>query len=146
MARTAGNKNPAETGGTLKVPQGQSVKIVLKITDPSSPNANGDTPRLARVDLIRGKVTGRGSNLNANSNPTTTVAARFTADSWQQSGDNITIMFNISDLNENEYIRVRGTNTSDLEPPVDADGENAWGDLWFYTNPIFLEPVGKMKK
>jgi len=145
-AQAAGNKNLAETGGTLKVPQGQVVKIALKITDPSSSNANGDTPRLARVDLIRGKVTGRGSNFDANSNPTTSVAARFTADSWQQRGDSITIMFNISDLNGNEYIRVRGTNTSDLEPPVDADGENAWGDLWFYTNPIFLEAVGKTKQ
>ena len=37
------------------------------------------------------------------------------------------------------YVRVRGTNTADLEPSVDGAGENPWLDLWFYSNPIFIE-------
>ena len=37
------------------------------------------------------------------------------------------------------YIRVRGTSTEDSEPPMDEPGEDPWGDLWFYSNPIFIE-------
>ena len=37
------------------------------------------------------------------------------------------------------YVRIRGTNTQDAEPPMDIAGENPWSDLWFYSNPIFVE-------
>ena len=37
-----------------------------------------------------------------------------------------------------EYLRLRGTNTEDAEPAPDAEGEDAWTDLWFYSNPVFL--------
>lgn len=36
------------------------------------------------------------------------------------------------------FIRVRGTNTAELEPAADARGEDPWSDLWFYANPIFV--------
>ena len=36
------------------------------------------------------------------------------------------------------YVRVRGTNTTDLEPRMDTLGEIPWNDLWFYSNPIFI--------
>ena len=26
-----------------------------------------------------------------------------------------------------------------LEPAMDPPGENPWTDLWFYSNPIFIE-------
>jgi hypothetical protein len=37
------------------------------------------------------------------------------------------------------YIRVRGTNTTELEPEPDPAGENPWQDLWFYSNPVFID-------
>ena len=37
------------------------------------------------------------------------------------------------------YVRVRGTSTDDLEPAMDGPEENPWRDLWFYSNPIFIE-------
>jgi hypothetical protein len=37
------------------------------------------------------------------------------------------------------YLRVRGTSTTELEPQMDDAGENPWTDLWFYSNPIFVE-------
>ena len=37
------------------------------------------------------------------------------------------------------YLRVRGTNTGELEPEPDPRGEDPWKDLWFYSNPIFIE-------
>ena len=38
------------------------------------------------------------------------------------------------------YFRVRGTNSAaQLEPELDPRGENPWSDLWFYSNPVFVE-------
>ena len=37
------------------------------------------------------------------------------------------------------YLRVRGTNTTELEPEEDTRGEDPWTDLWCYSNPIFVE-------
>lgn len=34
---------------------------------------------------------------------------------------------------------LRGTNTTELEPEPDARGEDPWQDLWFYSNPVFVE-------
>jgi hypothetical protein len=42
-------------------------------------------------------------------------------------------------VSKNSYIRFRGTNTQELEPTPDPDGENPWDDLWFYSNPIFVQ-------
>ena len=41
-------------------------------------------------------------------------------------------------ISESMYVRVRGTNTNELEPTEDPGGENPWDDLWFYTNPVFV--------
>lgn len=138
-ASVVGSKAAAETGGTLKVAPGKAVSLRIRITDPATRNANGDNPEVTRVDIIRGKVTGKSADADANRNPSTVVAARFYDKDWKRDGETITLTHIISDFAGNEYIRVRGTNTADLEPPVDPDGEDAWTDLWFYTNPIFLE-------
>ena len=37
------------------------------------------------------------------------------------------------------YLRVRGTSTEELEPAPDPRGEDPWLDLWFYSNPVFVE-------
>jgi hypothetical protein len=42
-------------------------------------------------------------------------------------------------VGRSSYVRVRGTNTAQLEPEVDPLGEDPWSDLWFYANPIFVE-------
>jgi hypothetical protein len=39
----------------------------------------------------------------------------------------------------NAYLRVRGTNGRELEPEPDPRGEDPWADLWFYSNPIFVQ-------
>jgi len=49
------------------------------------------------------------------------------------------IRFTLPKLNNSSYIRIRGTNGVELEPEVDEIGENPWADLWFYSNPIFIE-------
>jgi hypothetical protein len=49
------------------------------------------------------------------------------------------ITYLLEDMNADSYIRIRGTNGKELEPEVDPAGEDPWADLWFYSNPIFIE-------
>ena len=44
----------------------------------------------------------------------------------------------LENVEQDGYVRVRGTNTGELEPESDPRGEDPWSDLWFYSNPIFL--------
>jgi hypothetical protein len=112
--------------------------VTIRVRDPDAPNANGGRPVLARVDLIRGKITGPTKDRKSDRNVSTTVAARFTAANWTVEGDEIVIQYTLAGLRADEYIRVRGTNVEEAEPLPDTQGEDPWSDLWFYTNPIFL--------
>lgn len=129
----------AMVGGTLKLAKPGPVRISIRIRDPKTLNANGDNPAVARIDLIRGKVSGPAAERTSDTNPTTRIEARFTPEKWRRSGDDILIDHVIADLNSDEYIRIRGTNGEELEPATDALGENPWADLWFYSNPIFVD-------
>lgn len=128
----------AMIGGTLNVPRNTDVTVTIRFRDPSVPNANGDNPSVTRVDLIRGAVTGPTAKRDTDTNATTRVEARFTSAQWKVDGDHMMIIHVIKNLRESEYIRVRGTNTDQLEPQADTQGESPWSDLWFYSNPIFL--------
>jgi hypothetical protein len=65
--------------------------------------------------------------------------ARFTAKEWKRDGDMYTIRTTLPKLARDVYVRIRGTNGAELEPSIDAPGENPWRDLWFYSNPVFIE-------
>lgn len=98
-------------------------------------------------------------------NETAKVIASFSAKSWKTDKDGYsTIVYRVKDLKKNTYYRLRGTNLAcdtDYEtgpktrlpsadycqPLADAlatqnlgvDGaQEAWDDLWFYSNPIFV--------
>ncbi|GAA4994075.1 hypothetical protein [Actinopolymorpha pittospori] len=51
----------------------------------------------------------------------------------------IVVKHTLRNVDDSMYVRVRGTNTDELEPQPDARGSNPWEDLWFYSNPIFIE-------
>ena len=72
-------------------------------------------------------------------NPTARVVARFDAAAWKAKGDWREMELTLPPAAASGYVRVRGTNTADLEPPMDTPGENPWLDLWFYSNPVFIE-------
>ena len=129
----------AGIGGTLAVPKGQDVSLQIRFRDPEAGNAADRSPSVARVDLITGDVTRRASEPNADKNPSTRVVSRFTAKDWTHRGDVYTIAATLPRVARNMYVRVRGTSTDDAEPGMDPPGENPWEDLWFYSNPIFLE-------
>jgi hypothetical protein len=136
-ARVAGRR--AEIGGTLKVPRGSDVVVTIRVRDPAGQNFAGRSPQVARVDLIRGEVTGPVSDRSSDRNPTTRVEKRFAAGQWAREGERLSMTWTLRNVTADGYVRVRGTGGSDLEPAPDTPGEDPWGDLWFYSNPVFID-------
>ncbi len=130
---------PAAMGETLRVAAGERVNVMIRFRDPNTMNEHGDAPTVHRVDLIRGEVHGPLSDENVDRNPTARVIARFTSREWTRDGDVYSVTTALPVMERDVYIRVRGTSTEDSEPPMDEPGEDPWGDLWFYSNPIFIE-------
>ena len=92
-----------------------------------------------RVDVIVGDVREPLSDPSVDRNPTTRVLARFTREVLTRDGDRYALDAALPAVDRDLYVRVRGTSTGDLEPRMDGPGENPWHDLWFYSNPIFIE-------
>ena len=135
----ASGTHEAGLGGTLRVAPGAQVTASVRFRDPETPNAAGENPSVRRVDVIVGEVRGPTSDPANDRNPTTRVFARFTRDVLARDGDRYAIEAPLPAVDRDLYVRVRGTSTADLEPPMDDPGENPWHDLWFYSNPIFIE-------
>ena len=133
-----GNKT-AQIGGSLEVSSGTDVGITIKLKDPEKNNHHQDNPVVTRVDLIIGKVTGPGSDPTHDRNPSTRVVHRFNQDNWSVNSEYKTMTYNLKNVTGSLYLRVRGTNTTELEPEPDPPGEDPWTDLWFYSNPIFIQ-------
>ncbi|HUP53219.1 MAG TPA: hypothetical protein VM198_12130 [Longimicrobiales bacterium] len=129
----------ADIGETLSVPSGATVEITIRFLDPEGPNSRGDDPAVARVDLISGLVTGVRPDRSGDTNPTTRVVARWTSAEWSDDGPYRSVTYAWEDVTADAYVRVRGTNGAELEPEPDPRGEDPWSDLWFYSNPVFIE-------
>ena len=136
--KTSGGQE-AGLGGTLRVARGAQVTATVRFRDPETPNAAGENPAVRRVDVIVGEVRGRASDPSVDRNPTTRVLARFTRDALARDGIRYSLEAALPAADRDLYVRVRGTSTADLEPAMDGPGENPWHDLWFYSNPIFIE-------
>ncbi len=134
-----GRNRSAGIGETLSIDKGEPVTLTLRFRDPQTTNARGENPRVSRVDLILGEIHGPVADRNGDRNNTTRVIARFTGKQWTRAGETLTITTTLPRMDRSVYVRVRGTNTQDLEPPMDIPGENPWTDLWFYSNPLFIE-------
>ena len=138
--RNPSNESTATIGETLLLSENQSVQLDLRVQLPSERNANGDSPQVARIDIIVGSVTGRVNDRNSDQNPTTRVLKRYYPGDWStdQTGA-IVLASELVDVRRDSYVRIRGTNTDQLEPAEDIPGEDPWEDLWFYSNPIFID-------
>lgn len=129
----------ASIGGTLPVSEQADVTVTIRLRDPEGTNHHDDDPEVGRVDLIVGEITGPAADRSQDTNPTTHVVRRFTADDWTTDGEYRTMSYTLEDVHHSSYVRVRGTDTEELEPETDPPGEDPWTDLWFYSNPIFIE-------
>jgi hypothetical protein len=129
----------AEVGEALTVADDEAVLVTIRVRDPAGANAGARTPAVARIDLIVGEVSSAASDRDADANPTTRVEHRFTAADWTAEGEVLTLTYRLPASDHARYLRVRGTSGAELEPAVDTPGEDPWSDLWFYSNPVFLE-------
>lgn len=129
----------ANLGETLVLPDPlRSAVVTIRFKPAPGPNARGQRPQVSRVDLIVGEVTGPNPNRFADSHPGVRVERRFTASDWTEEDGYLTVRYALNSLEKDFYVRVRGTNGTELEPLPDPDGEDPWSDLWFYSNPIFV--------
>ena len=125
-------------------------------------------PELDHIDLIAGKVTSlidpQSPDYKVDSVTTTTVIARFgksvhtdangiTTIPWEDLGNGyFKITYTVNLNNQNMYFRLRGTHHAFGDPNAEIDdkgnplvdpfgqntAEEAFNDLWFYSNPIFV--------
>ncbi|MDR0182088.1 hypothetical protein [Lysobacter arvi] len=121
----------ATMGGTLKVRRGTALRVALKLRQPQAPNANGDRPVLDHVDLIVGSAGPDGA-------PRMEVK-RLDASAWTRDGQWLSMQWEVPALHRDGFVRVRGSNTGESAPGADAAGEDPWTDLWFYSNPVFVQ-------
>ncbi|WP_205315797.1 PHP domain-containing protein [Nonomuraea lactucae] len=139
-AHAPGNA-PATLGGRLSVRRGDDVTVTISVRLAGRPNANDDVPKLARLDLIRGAITGPAADPDTFTAPDVSVVESFTP---KGNGRVAHFHYKFRDVREPFYFRLRGTDgkrsaAGGLEPAADTGrNENPWNDLWFYANPIFV--------
>ena len=137
--RAESGSRQAATGETLQMSKGDDIKFTVRFHVPEGKNANGDNPVVRRVDVIVGDVHGPVRDRNSDKNESTKVFARVSEKEWTMQGNSYSFSVTLPKVDRNVYIRVRGTASAELEPAMDAKGENPWHDLWFYSNPVFVE-------
>jgi hypothetical protein len=138
------------------------IAISFKSPDKNNANTDGrsslnDRPVVHHIDLIAGEVTGKAANYTVDSVTTTRVIATFTERDWKVDRNDIChISFTLPKTDKNMYYRLRGTNLAPNTPGLtdqngnplvdipfnSARGTNTpeanFADLWFYSNPIFV--------
>jgi len=90
------------------------------------------------VDLIRGQVSTEKKPLDSYEHSTAEVVKRWPRENFKNDGVYLTSRYDIKNVTQSFYLRLRGTNTNEVEPLEDPNSENPWNDLWFYANPVFV--------
>ena len=127
-------------------------------------------PQVDHVDIIAGDITGRELPGTAGyaraTNPSTRVVKRLTAADWKLDAEGYYAATYTMAASKSTYFRLRGTNlgvnvageTANGEPLADlaikpsvvtdpqtrfnAINARNYGDLWFYSNPVFVTVSG----
>ena len=141
-----GSSRKAGIGETLNVTPQDELVLRVRFRDPDTLNAGGDNPQVARVDAIIGQISGPAADRNSDETVTTRVLQRFYKQNWQQQNGFSVFELPLGKVTADQYLRLRGTSQRDeLEPQPDEKGENPWSDLWFYSNPVFIQ-VSKVQQ
>ncbi|UQU63519.1 histidinol-phosphatase [Couchioplanes caeruleus] len=151
--RVAGDRRPSTgtpLGGVLQVRRGTATELTLDIDLQDVPNWAQFVPVLQRVDVIVGSVTGPVADKDSFRAPDTRVVKSFEVSPGARK---LTVTYSLGRLDKPFYLRLRGTDgnrtqpglmgaaTDPYGPQLDVAGDaDPWGDLWFYTNPIWVLP------
>ena len=114
------------------------------------PNWRQFVPVLKRVDVIVGTVTGPVADKDSFTAPDTRVVKSYEVSAGARR---VSVTYHLGRLDKPFYVRVRGTDGNRSQPGLmgasidpygprlDVIGDaDPWGDLWFYTNPIWVLP------
>ncbi|MFD5317811.1 PHP domain-containing protein [Streptomyces sp. NPDC127098] len=149
-AQLRGGGQSVTLGGSLSVRRGTDVTLTLEIALANGPNWAQFVPKLARVDVIRGEVTGPVSDKDVFHTPDTRVAKSFEVN---KSTGSVTLEYRLGRVDRPFFLRVRGTDGNRTQvglngaavdpngPALDVLGDaDPWRDLWFYSNPVWVLP------
>ncbi|MFI1722525.1 PHP domain-containing protein [Streptomyces sp. NPDC020489] len=149
-ARVSGGGRWATLGGALHVKRGANVTLTVDVALAGGPNWAGFVPRLARVDVIRGAVTGPVADKDTFTAPTAKVVRSFEVD---KSSGVVRLTYQLGRVEDPLYVRLRGSDgnrsavgamgaaVDPAGPAIDVVGDaDPWLDLWFYSNPIWVLP------
>ncbi|MFJ2720013.1 PHP domain-containing protein [Streptomyces sp. NPDC087437] len=138
-------------GDVLHVRRGSQVDLVVEISLANGPNWAQFVPKLARVDVIQGDVTGRVSDKDVFTTPDTKVVKSFEVD---KSTGSVRLTYSLGRVDKPVYVRLRGTDgnrtavglrgaaVDPAGPAMDVVGDaDPWKDLWFYSNPMWVLPA-----
>ncbi|SNX55857.1 hypothetical protein SAMN06272735_0289 [Streptomyces sp. TLI_55] len=149
-ARLAGGGRWATLGGALQVKKGTSVTLTVDVALAGGPNWAGYLPKLARVDVIQGDVTGPVADQDTFTAPTAKVVRSYEVD---KSSGVVRLTYQLGRVDRPLYVRLRGSDgnrsavgamgaaVDPAGPAIDVVGDaDPWLDLWFYSNPIWVLP------
>ncbi|MFF3654650.1 PHP domain-containing protein [Streptomyces olivochromogenes] len=149
-ARVSGGSRWATLGGALHVKKGQKVTLTVDIALADGPNWAGFVPKLARVDVIQGDVTGAVADKDTFTAPTAKVVQSYEVN---KSTGVVRLSYSLGAVDRPVYVRLRGTDgnrsatglmgaaVDPAGPAVDVVGDaDPWKDLWFYSNPVWILP------
>lgn len=138
-------------GDVLHVRRGSQVDLVVEISLANGPNWAQFVPKLARVDVIQGDVTGRVSDKDVFTTPDTKVVKSFEVN---KSTGSVRLTYSLGRVDKPVYVRMRGTDgnrtavglrgaaVDPAGPAMDVVGDaDPWKDLWFYSNPMWVLPA-----
>jgi hypothetical protein len=148
--RVTGGGRWATLGGALHVKKGTSVTLTVDIALAGGPNWAGFTPKLARVDVIQGDVTGPVADQDTFTAPTAKVVSSYEVN---KSTGTVRLTYPLGRVDRPSYVRLRGTDgnrsavgamgaaVDPAGPAIDVVGDaDPWLDLWFYSNPVWVLP------
>jgi hypothetical protein len=149
-ARVAGGGRWATLGGALHVRKGTRVTLTVDLGLAGGPNWAGFLPKLARVDVIQGEVTGPAADRDVITAPTARVTRSYEVN---KSAGTVRLTYDLGAVDRPVYVRLRGTDgnrsavglggaaVDPAGPAVDVVGDaDPWKDLWFYSNPVWVLP------
>lgn len=148
--RVSGGHRWATLGGALHVRKGANVTLTVDVAMAGGPNWAGFVPKLARVDVIQGDVTGPVADKDTFSAPTAKVVKSYEVN---KSSGTVRLTYDLGRVDRPVYVRVRGTDgnrgavgamgaaVDPAGPAIDVVGDaDPWRDLWFYSNPVWVLP------
>ncbi|CAM3528500.1 PHP domain-containing protein [Kibdelosporangium persicum] len=143
-ALSEGDNRGVSIGGRTFVRRGGDVEVTIDVTLAGGPNFNGAIPKLAKVDLIAGPVTGPAADRDTLAAPGTKLVKTFEVGARQRGRIRFTHVFR--GVDGPFYLRLRGSDgnrlTSEGGPVMDVVGDaDPWSDLWFHANPVFVDII-----